>query len=162
MIQQNTKHAWKGGTMFKTPAEEAYQVMDQLAKENNLNAQALVDASRPEDAVLHQDFEWRDEIAAEEYRKGTARNMINSIVIVREEQVDQEPIRAYFHIEHSDPNYEHVEIIMQDEDKSKKLFHLALRELTAFRAKYNSLKQFKQLFEDIDELQQRTLFDKGA
>ncbi len=159
---ERSRHAWKSGVMFKTPAEEAYKVMSQLAQEDNLNAQALVDVSRPEEAVLHQDFEWRDEIAAEEYRKGTARNMINSIVIVREEQVDQEPIRAYFHIEHSNPNYEHVEIIMQDEDKSEKLFHLALRELTAFRAKYNSLKQFKKLFEDIDELQQQMLFEKGA
>ena len=154
MIQQNTKHAWKGGTMFKTPAEEAYRVMDKLAKENNLNAQALVDASRPEGAVLHQDFEWRDQVAAEEYRKGTARTMINSIVLVHEEHPQQEPVRAFFHIVPAQPNYEPVEVIMQDEEKTDLLMHQAIKELTAFRAKYSSLKEFQKLFQEIGRIEQ--------
>lgn len=154
MIQQNTKHAWKGGVVFKTPAEEAFLVMDKLAKENNLSAQALVDVSRPEDAVLHQDFEWRDPVAAEEYRKGTARNMINSIVVVHEEKPQQEPVRAFFHITPAQPNYEPVEVIMQDVNKTDLLMQQAMKELLAFRAKYNGLKEFQKLFQEIGRLEQ--------
>lgn len=73
-------YRWKTGSRFKTDANIAAGIMNKLAKENRLNAETLVDVSRPEDAPLHNEFEWDDVKAAEEWRKQTSRVMIASVV----------------------------------------------------------------------------------
>lgn len=137
--------------------------MNQLAAENNLNAKALVDVSRPVDAPLHKEFEWDDNIAAEKWREQQGRVMIAMITVISDGAPEQEtPVRAYFHIEDHQPNYEPVTLIIKDEDKTAKLFKQAMRELFSFQEKYSGLRQFKKLFEDIEELRQTSLFDEGA
>lgn len=155
-------YQWKTGARYKVAAETAAGVMNELAAQNNLSAKALVDASRPVDAPLHNEFEWDDNVAAEKWREQQGRVMIAMISVIVDDAVQQEPVRAYVHIEEQQPNYEPITLIVKNEDKAEKLFRQALKELVSFRDKYNSLKQFKKLFEDIDELQQQSLFDKGA
>lgn len=155
-------YQWKTGARYKASAETAAEVMNGLAAQNNLSAKALVDVSRPVDAPLHNEFEWDDNVAAEKWREQQGRVMIAMISVIVDDAVQQEPVRAYVHIEEQQPNYEPITLIVKSEDKAEKLFRQALKELASFRDKYNSLKQFKKLFEDIDELQQQSLFDKGA
>lgn len=155
-------YQWKTGARYKASAETAAEVMNGLAAQNNLSAKALVDVSRPVDAPLHNEFEWDDGIAAEKWREQQGRVMIAMISVITDDAVQQEPVRAYFHIEEQQPNYEPITLIVKNEDKAEKLFRQALKELVSFRDKYNNLKQFKKLFEDIDELQQQSIFDKGA
>lgn len=156
-------YQWKTGTRYKVDAEVAAQVMNGLAAENNLIAKALVDVSRPEDAPLHKEFEWDDGIAAERWREQQGRVMIASIHVITDSSVKQDPVRAYFHIEEKQSNYEPIELIIQDEEKTGRLFQQALKELTAFREKYKTLKAFRKLFDDITEIEQQNfLEDKGA
>ena len=84
---------------YKTSAEVAGSVCEELDRTVGLTPENLVDASRPEDAPLHQEFEWNDELAAEEYRKTQARLLISNLSIVIEEQ-KQESVRAFFSLQH--------------------------------------------------------------
>lgn len=52
------------------------------AQRGNLSASAIVDESRPKNAVLHPVFVWNDKEAAEYYRRMQARSLIRALVRV--------------------------------------------------------------------------------
>jgi len=65
-------------------ADKYWQVFNEIeAKSSNGGVQAkdFVDASRPEDAPLHDQFEWNDSKAGEEWRIQQARVMMSSYTI---------------------------------------------------------------------------------
>lgn len=141
---------FKPWARYKVSADVAGQVMSDLVKDGNLNAKALVDVSRPVNAPLHNEFEWRDHVAAEKWREQQARVLIDAVVIVSEEP-NIEPVRAFYQVE-EDSNYEPIHVILKDENKTEQLFKRALSELTVFQSKYNSLEIFKNLFDEIDRI----------
>lgn len=141
-------YQWKKASHIKTDANIAGQMCEQLEKTVGLTAKNLLDANRPENAPLHGEFEWDDSKAAEQYRESQARHIINCLCIMPE-QADQEPVRAFFTI--SQPTYESLPVILQSTEKHGGLLDLALRELNAFKAKYNTLSQLKPVFEAIDK-----------
>jgi len=148
-------YQWKTGARYSVSAEVAASVMNELSAQNNLSAKALVDASRPEDAPLHNEFEWDDGIAAEKWREQQGRVMIAMVAVVQEGTEQKEPIRAYFHIEDNQPRYEPIVTIISSEEKQAKLFKLAIKELQSFRDKYQSIKEFTKLFADIREFEEK-------
>jgi hypothetical protein len=87
--------AWKEGYPHKVAAPVAAQALDDIRRNNDgtLNAQAVVDESRPEEAPLHPAFEWNDYEAAEAYRRQQAKSLIRAIV--RVEGDDKPPQRVY-------------------------------------------------------------------
>ena len=148
-------YQWKTG-FFKADPNVAAGVMAKLSAENNLTASSLVDVSRPEDAPLHDDFEWNDDVAAELYRQDQARSMIRSIVVVSEDSPKQETTRAYVIVQPETHNYEPIQMVVKDEDKLQLLYKQAKRELDSFKAKYAGIKAFADLFKVIDALPERT------
>lgn len=145
-------YQWKSGTRYKAIPQKAAEVMDRLAKEGRLCAKELVEVSRPEEAPLHNEFEWDDTVAAEKWREHQGRCMIAALTVIYEDTPQKAPIRAFFHIQEETSNYEPVEVIIQSEDKQNLLIKTALKELNAFKAKYSGIKAFSKLFSVIDEL----------
>lgn len=139
-----------GINYYKTPAEEAGKVFKELEESVGLTARNLVDASRPEEAPLHKEFEWNDDIAAEKYREDQARKMIQALKIIVDD-VDAAPVRAFVNI--GEPTYEDIHIVISDDDKRQRLFASAMRELNMFRHKYSALEVFDALFREIDRLE---------
>lgn len=148
-------YKWKTGSRIKADPELAAQVLDQLANENRLNAENVVEISKPEGTVLHDDFEWRDDIAAHEYRKHQARNIMNSLVIVEEEAPEIPPIRYCFQIEENSSNYTPINVIIQSADCMDALKRKALAELSAFRMKYTTIIKKCNAESDINSLQMK-------
>ena len=145
-------YQWKTGSRHKVSAAVAAEVMDRLAEEDRLNAQELVEESRPEDAPLHSEFEWDDSIAAEKYREEQAGALIRHLV-VRIEANDQEyPTRQYFMIQPEAKIYEPIQVILKDEDKTDLLLGQAKRALRAFKAKYACLKELAEVIKAIDSV----------
>lgn len=142
-------YKFKSGSHIKADPQLAGAMLERLEAENNLTAKALVDANRPEDAPLHNEFEWNDSIAAEAYRENQARHIINCIEIVREEK---EPVRAFFSISRAESEYHHVDAIMKEEDKRQALLKQALSELVSFERKYRQLEELAAVFAAIDEV----------
>lgn len=146
-------YKWKTGTRIKADPEKAAELFDILADENRLNAETVVNESRPEGSVLHDDFEWKDPVAAEEYRKHQARNIMNSLVIVNEQVPDAQPIRYCFQIEEHSSNYTPINVIMQNVDSVDALKRKALAELNSFRMKYTTIIKACNCESDIENIQ---------
>lgn len=147
-------YKWKNFS-YKTSADVAGEVCEELDRTVGLTPENLVEVSRPEDAPLHSEFEWDDRIAAEEFRRTQARLIICNLSIVLEEQ-KQEPIRAFFSLQNgfrkNEGTYESTITIMSDNDKRKRLFDNAKRDMEAFKNKYQMLKELKDVFVAMDAI----------
>lgn len=113
-----------GFSIPSVPAETAAEELNRIREEaGQLTTEAVIEAARPDDAPLHNAFEWDDSVAAEEYRKAQARKLLKGIVIVVE---NHEPTPMHFHITTEDGGrYEPAAHLMTDKD----LFNSALSEL---------------------------------
>ncbi len=152
-------YRWGDTKSYGVSADVAGKVMDDLAKGDGLTAHNLVEVSRPEEAPLHKCFEWDDAIAAEHFRESQARRMIGAIEIVREEPNQEtkvnevRQIRAFHALrEEQDAGYEHIEVILSDEEKSARLMALAKRDMEVFKDKYRTLKKLEKVFAAMDEV----------
>lgn len=142
-------YKWNAGYFTKVNPQVAGEVCEQLAAKNKLTAQSLVDISEPETAPLHNAFEWDNQIAGNEWRKHQARNIIHSLVIVREEA---EPQKVYFNLDKKENEYTHIDVILSSEDDYQKMMSNALQELITFQRKYARLSALKPVFDAIDNL----------
>jgi predicted SPOUT superfamily RNA methylase MTH1 len=99
-MKQIAGYAWKDKkteSFYHATAEQAHDAFEIIRKrEGKLTPEAVVEDARPEDSVLHEDFEWRDDVAAERYREGQARKMIGSVRILRVDS--RPPVRAYVNV----------------------------------------------------------------
>lgn len=145
-------YEWKTGSRHKVSAAVAAEVMDRLAEEDRLNAQELVEESRPEDAPLHQEFEWDDTIAAEKYREEQAGALIRHLTVKIEANNQEYPTRQYFMVQKEMNTYEPIHVILRDEDKTAMLLEQAKREMQAFKAKYAGLKELAAVISAIDSV----------
>lgn len=157
MIMYSIKDGFKVNKRFAQPAGE---IMAQLESEDRLTAKELVDVSRPEDAPLHDYFEWNDDIAAEKYRESQGGYLIRATVEVEEKrdiggsnEVHVEVTKPFYAIEDGSEKYYHIETIVQSEDKCQKLYTMALRELRQFERRYEIIREkLSPVFDAIDSL----------
>lgn len=88
---------YKWAQSRKTDANVAAKELARIRRSNGaLTPESVVDASRPEDAPLHPEFEWDDSVAAEGYRKYQARTMIRCLVRVETRTTPEH--REYTHV----------------------------------------------------------------
>lgn len=160
MIVYQIKSGFRISQKYAQPAGE---IMKQLEAENRLTAADLVNVSRPEDAPLHDYFEWDDAKAAEKFRETQGKNLIEAVVEVIENPsaendgpVEVEIQKAFYAVGTGNHNYYHIDTIVQDDDKSQQLFEMAFRELKAFERRYAIIKdKLKTVFDAIDTLDGR-------
>ena len=147
-------YKWKEGSHHKVSAQIAGEVCAALEERGELTAQNLVEVSRPEDAPLHEEFTWDNDVAAELWRKHQAQHIISHISLKTETPT---PVRAFFNIEVKSPNYESLNTIVKHEDKYDALLRTALRELEAFRRKYRMLAELEQVMKAIEDAEKAAL-----
>lgn len=153
--RSNMVYEWKGASRIKADAQKAGELFEQLEAENDLTAARVVEESRAEDAVLHDEFEWNDSKAANKYREGQARHLINAITIatVKAEDCDKPiPVRAFFNVS-ADSTYTSVVSIANSAEKTANLVAQAKRELITFSNKYNAIRSYLSgVFDAIKEV----------
>jgi len=132
---------------YKADPNKAYEEISSLKE---ITPQNVVDLARNEDSTIHNDFEWNDEVAGEKYRIIQAREMIRNFSIIQENK-KSEPVRA-FQISTTVNEYKPVKIILRNEDEYQSLLKRALRELEAFKRRYNTLAELEPIFEAMKEL----------
>ena len=142
-------YQWNPASRIKTDANVAGKVFEELESTVGLTAKTLLDASRSEDAPLHNEFEWDDAKAAESYRETQASYIIRSLWVAAQDEIS-EPVRAVFSV--NGGGYESVTVIMQDVDKRSALLDMALKELRSFERKYKILEELSEVFSAIDRL----------
>lgn len=140
-------YQWKDAARIKADAQTAGEICEGLEKNGGLTAKRLVDESRPEDAPLHNEFEWDDAVSAEEYRKNQALYIIRSLE-VKIGETKKEVVRAFFPMaEHK--VFESLPVILSDAKKTDALLDMAFRELKAFQQKYSTLSKLAPVFDAI-------------
>lgn len=93
--------------------------------DDTLTAPAVVSAAKPATAPLHPAFEWRNSVAADEYRLIQARQLIRAVIVIPEKVEGEQGAPAspaWVHVEKD--NYQPIEVVVQRPD----LFEMALKE----------------------------------
>jgi len=145
------KIKWKTPGLFKADPGEVYEELKTL---DERTPDSVVELAKDEDSVLHDLFDWDDEVAANKWRKQQARIIICNLVIEEQDTKNEEPVQLrVFHMKDNRESYEEVKFFVAHEDEYVKLLASAKRDLESFKAKYRTLKELKQLFEEaIEEL----------
>ena len=151
------------GSRFKCDVNVAYQTLEGIRKKCNgeLTAEDVVSEAKKKRSPLHKDFEWDDTKAAHKHRLQTARVLIGSIIVVREEMPTL-PVRKYGITRVARPEagrrvrvYQTTDDILSDPVQREDFLQLALSELSAFQRKYQALRELANVFAEIDALQQK-------
>lgn len=148
------------GTKLKKDKKQAKNVYGEIAEEirqnsGKLTPELVVDYARPKESVLHNDFEWRDEVAAEKYRQGQARHMIGAIRVTSEDT--QEPVRAYVNVTVVAPDeppvrsYMPMKEVLEHPDLHSQMMADAFRDAQSFKQKYNTLERLKPVMDAMDK-----------
>lgn len=145
-----SKISWKVNGIYKQDPEEVAGEISGLG--DKFSPSDVVDLARDESSVMHEMFEWDDEVAGEKYREIQAQNIIRLLVYEDDEKEDSEPVRIFFSTGERTKEYEPSRLIFQDEDKYQSLLQQAKADLEAFRRKYKTLVEFDALIELINEL----------
>lgn len=167
-------HAWSEKAkkeMLQAQQGKKLLKKDKVAK----NPAAVVDSARPQESVLHEDFEWRDDVAAEKYRQGQARQMVGAVRIIREERP---PVRAYVNVkvvsslplkaadcilevdeepeqtteeENEGRCYMPLEEVLQKSDLRDQMMADARRDAQTYKQKYSTLASLASIMQAIDQ-----------
>jgi len=142
-----TSYAFRDGSKTKhglTADNVGEALADIEADQGALTAQGVVDASEPEQAPLHECFEWRNDVAANEYRKHQSRDLIKWVEVWYDK--DPAPTPLYYNVREleyekpKDPgvyvtaaslkdNPEHFELVWRDAQKRLNQAQKAIQEL---------------------------------
>lgn len=146
-------YQWKTGSHIKANADLAGTQCEQLERTIGLTPENLVNANREENAPLHDEFEWNNDVAADKYRLHQARHIIACLCtkINSSDSTEPKQVRAFLKCETNEPYYS-IDVILTDEDKHKSALARALNELKAFQTKYCTLTELTPLFKEIQKL----------
>jgi len=142
-------------------AEQIRAALTAIAAANNnlLNPAHVVQAARDPHHVLHDEFEWDDDAAAENYRMVQAGALIRRVkfTLIRQASTDKQLViqttRAFQSrpSQRKDGGYETVDTIMSDPVKRDELIDQVLRELAAYRKRYANLLALTDVWTAIDD-----------
>ena len=147
----------KKGSRTKTDPQEVHAELERIRNGEPLELQAVVDTSKPKDAVLHPEFEWSNPKAANLWRLHEARRVVQSVEIVDEKS--DKPYRAYeatiVPASEVEPEprrvFRPVEEIMADPDMRDELLAKAINDVLALRRRYSGLQELSQVFSAMDD-----------
>jgi hypothetical protein len=157
----STAYVWRAGSRRKTHVSAAVvgeEIAAVAAAHGGIcSPGALVDRSRPNDAVLHGEFLWDDSAAGEEYRKYQARNLVRAVVVVR----DATPAPAFVHVKIVDDQaqddesaiqegYMRVEVAMQLPDLRGQVLSETIGMLSGLRRRLVELQHVQSVVAAID------------
>lgn len=130
----------------KVSAQVAGEIMEQLEQsEAGLSTASLLDASRDENAPLHGEFEWRDDVAAEQYRLNQAGGIIRNVYRITIETQEQAPVRAFVPTGERQNAYVSIATALTNEQWRKNLLEQAKRDMQAFSCKYRNITELSDV-----------------
>ncbi|MET0530060.1 MAG: hypothetical protein ABW003_17275 [Microvirga sp.] len=132
----------QGVTDKEKDAQKIGEALAALARDagGELRPPRVVMAAKAEDHPLHPHFEWRDRIAANKYRLDQARTLIR--VIREDDAYTGKPVRSFLSVttKHGGVSYRTVGDVQTSADLQVLVLKAAERDLAAFEARYDELK----------------------
>lgn len=154
VVVQDVTGRWKPGANLRNrcAAEEAAKELTRIRKEyGRLTASAIVDAATDDACCLHPMFEWDDTAAADAFRHRQARDIVAALHIETKAgagrmyvavSVEEEDEREYVPVHHA----------MKVPDWREEVLEDSLRDLRAFRARYQFFKEMEEIVRAVDRI----------
>lgn len=143
-------YEWKVKCVMKVDAQTAGEEFERICEKNGrLDPADVVEESRQESAPLHKCFEWRDDVAAEMYRKTQASQMIRAITTVVESP-NEGPVEVRAFVNTGD-KYAPIVTVLKSEDSTAYMLKCARSELQSFKRKYATLAELSGVIKSIDD-----------
>lgn len=148
------------GSRFQPGAvQNANEVGEHLERlraqcKGELTPQDVLKDAKHNNSPLHSFFEWNDGEAAEQYRLQQARGLIRAVVAIYTSP-DKPAVRqkAYVHIsEPGAPHYRETGHAMSQKATRDLVLKRAWQEFQSWRKRYETLKEFSDLFEVADKI----------
>lgn len=130
-----------------------------IAKKNGgiLKPEHVVESARDPASPLHRYFIWSDTEAARLWRLEQARRLIRAAVTVVH-PLQPQPVRLFVSIpsdRHPDGGYRFIHDVMKNHDWRRQLLRQAMRDLIAFKRRYETLRELTRLMGVIDDTIER-------
>lgn len=174
---QAFEYKYRPGAIHKVSAEVAGPICQRLHDSNQLTPHNLVEAARPVDSPMHDEFIWDDSVAAEKYREEQARMVIKSIVLVESnsqaersvklEKADTEKAFEYdfpkqtedsvpadrAFVSTGERNHRYVPLLsaLTNETWKENLLRSAKKDMESFVSKYHRLDVLSGIIEDMND-----------
>lgn len=165
-------YKWKINLYPTVKAQDAGERIDALIKEHGgqVTPKQVVDASRPEQEVLHPCFEWDDCKAAEKYREKQAAKVLQNITVISVEQtvirqeieiieeqadVNVKPsgsVRAYTNVKPNDNAarvYMNTVEVLSDSELRAQALNTVKTDIKNFLTKYEGLNELVNILEEL-------------
>lgn len=142
---------------YKASPQQAGELFEEIEKRDGIiTAESVLDAARPEDSVIHNDFEWDNAKAAEKYRLSQAQKMIQLLVYVSDDE--KPPVRVFVNSvsENSKAKYINIDRAMGSDDVKKVILANARRDLEIFESKYHRYEELSKVIIPISEYLEET------
>jgi hypothetical protein len=148
-------YGWRPGSRVSLDAQKAGEALTKIEKAHNglLEPEMVVDAARDEKSPLHAHFEWDDAVAAGEFRKDQARELIRAITVdISRSNVEPRTIRAFINVEQGgQQGYISTAKAMGSAELRQQVLHRAFAELEAWRQRHAELTELARIFAIIDQ-----------
>ena len=150
--------SWKSGVPSRgIDPEVAYYELESIrTKRGKLTDTCVLEEARNESHPLHNWFNWDDDVAAEEYRRLQAQNLIRSLVVVYVES-PKTPVRAY-QVLKKEPTksesrtvYSTTEEVLSSPEGRDKLIADAIKAAMDFRRRFKMLHELEHVMKSLDE-----------
>lgn len=150
---ENFVYEWKPQSRFTKKADPNKVAAEINSIGESARPEQIVALGTNKDTELHKCFEWDDTIAANKYRIEQAKDIAESLLVIRikPEKTDEPTtkLRAMYHLPGT-PGYQQSIQIVRNEDKYQRLLEQAKTELRMFKAKYSMLSELQDIFDMID------------
>ena len=153
--------AIKGSGANKKTSQTVAAEMTRLdPKGEGMTARELQLAEAPDDAPLHNEFEWDNEVAGTLYRDEQARGLMRCVELVVKSEPNTPDYRgrAYLAVRADDEEvkvYRPALLVLKDETQAPQIVADAIRQLRGWRERWRSYSEVSNLFaksiEAIDE-----------
>lgn len=138
------------GTGFRGNAEAVYHEIQTLG--NSYTPDDIVELAKDESTELHKCFEWDDTIAAEKWRRHTARLICCSLQVVVEKE-EKEPVTyRLIQNDRSEQAYKPVTMTVRNDAEYDRLLKQAKLELKAFKERYKKITELETVIDEIDRI----------
>lgn len=164
------KAKWRGHFRSNgVSADEAMRVVRQIKMRNQrkVTPDMVVAEAADINSPIHPIFEWDDETAAYEYRKYQARNMLGSLIVVRDERTyhhsEQPEIRIMHNVATEEgPVYMEFDDIMADPELTDQMVENALLRLNNWVSIYGAYRDMAEATLSIEEAIERIKALRGG
>lgn len=110
-------------------------------RDGGVRASVVLDESRPEEAPLHDRFEWRDPVAAEQYRLTQARRMVKAASVTLSDGHRERLVNIPSPTYSREGVYRVISAVPNDADEFKRAYVAAVARLEGARRNLEALER---------------------